>query len=157
MRPIYKGRQIMVRVNPKTNKPIRYRMHVKPGDTVQVMKGKDAGKVTTILKIYPKWNKVLCLGVNYCIKHVRPMRDDEVGQRVQVEAPMHASNLMHYSEKEGVTGLLGIRYVPRTLKDGTVIYNKERYNKATGEEIKRKIPPKWTPVLQRVSSESSED
>ena len=66
-----------------------------PGDTVQVMKGKDAGKartwtargrlfqaapgstrkrcsqVTEVLRIYPKWNKILCLGVNYCIKHVR--------------------------------------------------------------------------------------
>ena len=61
-----------------------------PGDTVQVMKGKDKGKaearisaavltlsqtwlqVTEVLRIFPKWNKILCLGVNYCIKHVRP-------------------------------------------------------------------------------------
>ena len=28
-------------------------------------------QVTEVLRIYPKWNKILCLGVNYCIKHVR--------------------------------------------------------------------------------------
>merc|ERR1712062_833546 len=104
----FSGRQIRVRVNRKTNKPIRYRMHIRAGDTVQVVKGKDAGKVAQVWKVYPKWNKCTCIGVNYCIKHVRPNRADEVGQRVQVEAPMDISNVMHYSETEGVAGLLGI-------------------------------------------------
>jgi len=140
-----KMRQIKVRVNPKTNKPIRYPMHVRPGDIIQVQKGKDAGKVAEVWKIYSKWNKVTCIGVNYCIKHVRPMRQDEVGQRVQVEAPMHASNVMHYSEKEGVAGLLGIKY--EMTEDGTV--KKIRYNKATNEEIPDRRRPKWTPVLER--------
>lgn len=149
MRPIFRGRQIAVRVNPKTNKPIRYRMHVMPGDTVQIMKGKDAGKVTTVLRIYPKWNKILCLGVNYCIKHVRPMREDEVGQRVQVEAPMHSSCVMHYSETEGVAGLLGIRFEKKTLSDGREVVKKLRFNKATGEVIPAKAPQKWVPVLDR--------
>lgn len=143
-----RGRQVAVRVNKKTNKPIRYLMHVKAGDTVQVVKGKDAGKVTTVLKCYPKWNKVLCLGVNFCIKHVRPQREDEVGQRVQVEAPMMADTVMHYSEKEGVVGNLGIRYE----KKGDTFF-KVRYNKATGEEIPRKQPPKWVPVLERAGQD----
>uniref|UniRef100_A0A7S4V510 Large ribosomal subunit protein uL24c n=1 Tax=Alexandrium monilatum TaxID=311494 RepID=A0A7S4V510_9DINO len=147
-RPIFRGRQIRVRVNPNTNKPIRYRMYVRPGDTVQVMKGKDKGKVTTVLKTYPKWNRILCLGVNYCIKHVRPTREDEVGQRVQVEAPMHASVVMHYSEKEGVAGRLGIRFEE---VDGEIV--KIRYNKATGETIEDQEAPEWVPVLDRVSSD----
>jgi large subunit ribosomal protein L24 len=148
-RPIFRGRQISVRVNRATNKPIRYRMHVKTGDTVQVVDGKDAGKVTTILKVYPKWNKVLCLGVNFCIKHVRPLREDEVGQRVQVEAPMHSSSVMHYSEAEGVAGHLGIRFEKEIWKDGKVVVRKIRYNKATGERIYKKIAPKWVPLLER--------
>lgn len=152
-RPIWRGQQIMVRVNDKTNKPIRYRMHIYPGDTVQVMKGKDKGKVTTVISVYPKWNRILCLGVNYCIKHVRPLRDEEVGQRVQVEAPMHSSNVMHYSEKEGVAGMLGIKYVSKAGKDGKQRLVKVRYNKATGEEIPRKKPQKWVPVLERVSAD----
>lgn len=140
------GRQISVRVNPKTHRPIRYLMHVKPGDTVQVVRGKDAGKVTTVLKTYAKWNKILCLGVNFCIKHVRPQRDDEFGSRVQVEAPIFAPNVMHYSEKEGVVGNLGIRFEKQ--EDGS--YAKIRFNKATGEAIPKKDPPEWVPVLDRV-------
>lgn len=113
-----------------------------------VMKGKDAGKVTTVLKTYNKWRKVLCLGVNYCIKHVRPSREDEVGQRVQVEAPMMADTVMHYSEKENVAGNLGIRFEKRDDK-----YVKVRYNKATGEEIPERKPPQWVPVLERAGKE----
>ncbi|CAJ1358708.1 unnamed protein product [Effrenium voratum] len=131
-RSILKGRQIAVRVNPRTNKPIRFRMHVMPGDKVMVMRGKDAGKVTEVLRIYPKWNKILCLGVNYCIKHVRPQREDEVGQRVQVEAPMHATCVMHYDEEEGVPGFLGIRFKKISLPDGVEVVKKVRYNRATG-------------------------
>jgi len=140
----WKGRQIRVRVNRKTNKPIRYRMHVRAGDTIQVVKGKDAGKVAQVWKVYPKWNKCTCIGVNYCIKHVRPTRADEVGQRVQVEAPMDLSNVMHYSEREGVAGLLGIKFEKRGEK---VV--KVRYNKACNEEIPYRRQPKWRPVLER--------
>lgn len=124
-------------------------MHVKPGDTVQVMKGKDVGKVTKVIRVFPKWNKVLCLGVNFCIKHVRPMREDEIGQRVQVEAPMSATMVMHYSEKEGTVGNLGIRYETIKGKNGPKIV-KVRFNKATGEEIPKQAAPKWIPVLDRV-------
>eukprot|EP00930_Biecheleria_cincta_P023409 TRINITY_DN1691_c1_g1_i1.p1 TRINITY_DN1691_c1_g1~~TRINITY_DN1691_c1_g1_i1.p1 ORF type:complete len:276 (-),score=32.63 TRINITY_DN1691_c1_g1_i1:165-992(-) len=152
-RPIFRGRQLAVRVNPNTNKPIRYRMHVKAGDTVQVMKGKDAGKVTEVLKTYPKWNKILCLGVNYNIKHVRPQKAEDVGQRVQVEAPMHSTCVMHYDEEAGVAGLLGIRFEKKVMKDGTEIMKKIRYNKATGTKIVGKKPQKWVPVLDRAGSD----
>lgn len=151
-RAFFKGTQIAVRVNRTTNKAIKWRMHVRAGDTVQVVAGKDKGKVTTVLKTFDKWNKVLCLGVNFCIKHVRPRREDEVGQRVQVEAPMHASCVMHYSEKEQVAGHLGIRYVLKKHK-GEELLKKERYNKATGEAIPRVMPPKWVPVLERTGAD----
>jgi len=140
-----KGRQTAVRVNPKTNKPIRFLMHVKAGDTVQVVSGKDKGKVTQVIKTFPKWNKVLCLGVNFNIKHVRPQREDEVGSRVQVEAPMHSSRVMHYDTEQGVAGNLGIRI--EKLDNGAIV--KMRYNKATGARIPLVEPPEWVPVLDR--------
>jgi len=141
----FKGRQTCVRVYHRTNKPIKWPMHVMPGDTVQVMEGKDKGKVTQVVQIWPKWNKVLCMGVNFNIKHVRPTREDEVGSRVQVEAPMHASRVMHYDEKEGKAGHLGIRI--EKLDNGAIV--KVRYNKATGNRIPVVKPPKWVPVLER--------
>mmetsp|Transcript_14953 Transcript_14953/g.28075 ORF Transcript_14953/g.28075 Transcript_14953/m.28075 type:complete len:179 (-) Transcript_14953:142-678(-) len=151
-RPIFKGRQLAVRVNPATNKPVRYKMHVMPGDIVQVMKGKDKGKVTEVLRIFPKWNKILCLGVNYCIKHVRPQREDEVGQRVQVEAPFHSSWVMHYDEEDEVAGLLGVRFEKREVK-GQEIVKKVRYNKSSGNAIPVRTASKWVPVLDRVEDE----
>jgi len=151
-RPIFNGRQLAVRVNPATNKPVRYKMHVMPGDIVQVMKGKDKGKVTEVLRIFPKWNKILCLGVNYCIKHVRPQREDEVGQRVQVEAPFHSSWVMHYDEEAEVAGLLGVRFQKRTIKDVEIV-KKVRYNKSSGNEIPVRVASRWVPVLDRVEDE----
>merc|ERR550514_2276829 len=111
-------------------------MHVKKGDIVKVVQGKDKGKVTEVIKVWPKWNKILCLGANYCIKHVRPTREDEVGQRVQVEAPMHSSCVMHYSAKYDACGFLGIRYEKQKVDwSDEEQYVKVRYNKATGEAI----------------------
>ena len=126
-----------------------------PGDMVQVMKGKDAGKVTEVLRVYPKWNKILCLGVNYCIKHVRPQREDEVGQRVQVEAPMHASCVMHYDPEEKLAGHLGIRFVKKT-RQGRDIVKKVRYNKSTGNAIPLRKPKTWVPVLDREAEDEDE-
>ncbi|CAK9048452.1 unnamed protein product [Durusdinium trenchii] len=154
MRSILDGRQIAVRVNRKTNKSIKFRMHVMPGDIVQIMKGKDKGKVTEVLRIYPKWNRILCLGVNYCIKHVRPQREDEVGQRVQVEAPMHSSCVMHYDPEEQIAGPLGIRFEKRVKKSGGKEYVKKvRFNKATGNDIPKRDAKKWVPVLDRDEDE----
>jgi len=133
-----------VRVNWKTNKAVMYRMHVRPGDKVMIMKGKDKGKVTQVMRIYPKWNMVLCLGVNVSFKDVRPRREDEVGQRVECEDPIHSSWVMHYCEKEQVPGRLGIRYEKKA--NGI---RKVRYNKASGEPIPTYKKPVWIPVLDR--------
>lgn len=147
-RAFLRGRQVQVRVNKRTKKAYCYRMHVKPGDTVMVMKGKDAGKVTQVLRIFPKWNRILCLGVNFCIKHVRPKKEDEVGQRVQVEAAFHVSCVQHYSSAQEATGLLGVKFIEENGE-----YTKVRYNKSTGEIIPNTPAPEWVPVLERVGTD----
>eukprot|EP00933_Yihiella_yeosuensis_P065889 TRINITY_DN6989_c1_g3_i1.p1 TRINITY_DN6989_c1_g3~~TRINITY_DN6989_c1_g3_i1.p1 ORF type:complete len:295 (+),score=40.86 TRINITY_DN6989_c1_g3_i1:150-1034(+) len=154
---IFRGRQVSVRVNRKTNKPIKYIMHVKAGDWVQIVRGKDAGKVTQVFKVFPKWNRVLCLGVNYCIKHVRPRRDDDVGQRVQVEAPLSATNVMHYCKKTGKAGMLGVRFEMKETKPGYTNVKRIRYNRASGEIIPQLPAPKWIPVLDRLQDEEDDD
>lgn len=81
---------------------IRHKMHVKKGDTVQVIAGKDKGKVGEILLTFPKDSKVLVKGVNIRTKHVKPQQEGESGQIVTSEAPIHSSNVMLYSEKQKV-------------------------------------------------------
>jgi large subunit ribosomal protein L24 len=82
--------------------PKRYKMHVKTGDTVQVISGRDKGKVGEIIKTVPKESRVLVKGVNVKTKHVKPQQEGESGQIVTFEAPIHSSNVMLYSNKEKV-------------------------------------------------------
>jgi len=86
----------------RTQAVTRYKMHVKKGDTVQVISGKDKGKVGEILLTLPKLSKVVVKGVNLRTKHVKPQQEGESGQIVTSEAPIHSSNVMLYSEKQKV-------------------------------------------------------
>lgn len=85
-----------------TAKPKRYKMHVKKGDTVQVISGKEKGKVGEVLSTDPKLSKVVVKGVNLKTKHVKPQQEGESGQIKTFEAPIHSSNVMLYSTKQKV-------------------------------------------------------
>ena len=82
--------------------PVRHKLHVKKGDTVQIIAGSDKGKVGEVLQTLPKTNKVVVKGVNIRTKHVKPQQEGETGQIVSSEAPIHSSNVMLYSEKQKV-------------------------------------------------------
>jgi large subunit ribosomal protein L24 len=82
---------------------IRHKLHVKKGDTVQVIAGSDRGKVGEVLQTIPKTGKVIVKGVNIRTKHIKPKQEGESGQIVSNEAPIHSSNVMLYSEKQKVT------------------------------------------------------
>lgn len=80
--------------------PTRHKMHVKKGDTVQVITGKDKAKVGEVLQVLPQLSKVVVKGVNIKTKHVKPQREGESGQIITIEAPIHSSNVMLYSNKQ---------------------------------------------------------
>jgi large subunit ribosomal protein L24 len=107
--------------------PVRYRMHIKKGDTVQIISGKEKGKVGEILRTFPKTSKVIVKGVNIKTKHVKPQQEGESGQIVTVEAPIHSSNVMLYSTKQKVASRVCYTY----SSDG----RKVRMLKKTGEII----------------------
>lgn len=109
------------------NAPVRYKMHVKNGDTVQVISGHDKGKVGEILQILPKISKVVVKGVNVKTKHVKPQQEGETGQIVTAESPIHSSNVMLYSNKQKVAS----RICYTLTEDG----RKVRMLKKTGEII----------------------
>ena len=69
-------------------------MKVKVGDQVTVIAGKDKGKTGRVIKTLKKDNKVVVEGINIIKKHVKPNRMNEVGSIVEVEAPIHSSNVM---------------------------------------------------------------
>ena len=115
--------------NKKNPKPgvTRYKMHVKKGDTVQVISGRDKGKVGEILRILPKKSQVVVKTVNVRTKHVKPQQEGESGQIATFEAPIHSSKVMLYSEKEKVASRICYTFT----EDG----RKVRKLKKTGEII----------------------
>ena len=68
-------------------------MKVKVGDNVKILAGKDKGKEGRVIKTLKKDNKVVVEGINMIKKHVKPNRMNEVGSIVDVEAPIHVSNV----------------------------------------------------------------
>lgn len=87
-------------VTQRNKASVRRKMHVKAGDIVQVIAGKDKGKVGEILTALPKKSQVVVKGVNIRTRHVKPQQDGESGQIITEEAPIHSSNVMLYSEKQ---------------------------------------------------------
>ncbi len=75
-------------------------MKVKVGDNVKVLAGKDKGKTGRIIKTLRKENKVVVEGINMIKKHVKPNRMNEVGSIVDVEAPIHVSNVKVVAEEK---------------------------------------------------------
>ena len=106
-------------------KPTRMKMHVKKGDTVQVIAGKDKGKVGEVLRALPETSQVVVKGVNVRTKHVKPTQEGESGRIVTFEAPIHSSNTMLYSTKEKVASRVCYTFT----EDG----RKVRKLKKTGE------------------------
>lgn len=86
----------------KNATPVRYKMHIKKGDTVQIIAGSDKGKVGEVMQIFPKTSKVVVKGVNVKTKHVKPQQEGESGQITTIEVPIHSSNVMLYSTKQKV-------------------------------------------------------
>ena len=68
-------------------------MKLKTGDKVVVIACKDKGKEGTITKTLKDLNKVVVEGVNVAKKHVKP-NGQQAGSIVEVEMPIHASNVM---------------------------------------------------------------
>jgi len=68
-------------------------MKIKKGDLVQVLSGKDKGKRGRVLRVSPKKNKVVVEGINLFYKHVKPRREGEKGQRIQVPVPLQISKV----------------------------------------------------------------
>lgn len=69
-------------------------MRIKKGDTVQVISGRDTGKKGKVLKVIPAENRVVVEGINKMKKHQRPTRALPQGGILQIETPLHASNVM---------------------------------------------------------------
>jgi large subunit ribosomal protein L24 len=107
----------------------RQRMPVTKGDTVMVVRGDDKGKSGQVIKVFPKKGRVTVKGVNIVKRHRKARTADEKSGIIEMEAPIHVSNVMHVDPKNGTP----TRIRHRIDEDGT----KERISVASGEAIPR--------------------
>ena len=77
------------------------KVHVKTGDTVMIMTGRDNGNKGKVLEVSPKEGKIIVEGQNIVTKHVKPRRQGEVGGIVKAEAPLYASKVLPVCPKCG--------------------------------------------------------
>lgn len=102
-------------------------MHVKKGDTVVVITGKDKGKKGKVLQVLTKKNRVIVEGVSMVTKHQKPTQQMQQGGRIEQEAAIDASNVMVWDKKANK----GVRVGYKFLDNG----KKVRVSKKTGEVI----------------------
>ena len=102
------------------------KLHIKKGDKVRVLSGKDRGEEGEVLLVLHAKNRAIVEGVNMMTKAVRPDQQNPDGGIIQQEAAIHTSNLM-LLEKGAPT-----RTGRMKSENGK---GWERYSKKTGEKI----------------------
>ncbi len=124
MKPLVYKKAKRIRHKP----PVRVRLHITKGDTVQVISGDDRGKRGKVLRVYPKTGRVTVEGVNVVKRHRRATERTE-GGIIQFPAPIHHSKMMLIDPKSGEP----TRIRRQRDADGTV----ERIAMKSGQSIAR--------------------
>lgn len=83
------------------------KIHVKKGDNVRIISGKDKGKTGKVLEVSPSEGKVIVEGRNMVTKHVKPRKAGQQGGIVKAEGAMYASKVMIVCPKCGKPTRIG--------------------------------------------------
>ena len=85
-------------------------MKVRKGDTVQVIAGKDVGKVGQVTRVIPESDLVIVDGVNVAKRHQRATRATMQGGIIDKDMPIHASNVAIVCTSCGQHSRIGYRF-----------------------------------------------
>lgn len=107
----------------------RLRIHVKKGDMVEVIAGRQTGKRGKVLKVLPKHGRLIVEGVHVVKRHSKPTQKMPQGGIVEKEAAIYSSRVMLVCPKCGKAVRVGHGY----LGDGS----KVRVCKNCGEQIEK--------------------
>ena len=103
------------------------KLHIRKGDDVIILAGKDKGQKGKVLKVLVKEQKALVEGANMVSKSTKPSAQHPQGGVVKQEAPIHISNLSLIDPKSGKATRVAIKHEGK---------NVIRIAKKSGEEIK---------------------
>lgn len=76
------------------------KIHVKKGDTVQIISGKYKGQIGEVNQVINKKGKIIIKDINMIKKHMKPKNQNDTGSIISKEAPIHSSNVKKYSKNE---------------------------------------------------------
>jgi large subunit ribosomal protein L24 len=102
-------------------------MKIRKNDTVLVIAGKDKGKKGKVRFVYPKDERMLVDGVNFIKRHTKARGAVRQAGIIELEAPVHVSNVMLICSKCNHPTRIGFRF----LTDG----KKVRVCRSCGEVI----------------------
>ena len=77
------------------------KLHVKSGDTVVILSGKDRGKKGKVMQVSPKEGKVIIENANFVQKHVKPRKMGEAGGLIKAESALYADKVQLVCPKCG--------------------------------------------------------
>ena len=103
------------------------KLHVRKGDTVQIIAGNDKGKSGKVLEVNKAKYRAIVEGANMITKHVKPSATNPEGGIQQTEASIHLSNLMVVDPSSGNPSRIG----RKENAEGKL----QRYSKKSGEFI----------------------
>ncbi len=102
-------------------------LSIKKDDQVIIIAGKDKGKTGKVLKVFPAKRRALVEHINVVKKAQRRTQENQQGGFVDIEVPIHMSNIMLLDKKTNKPTRFGVSI----LKDGS----KVRISKKSGEVI----------------------
>ena len=105
------------------------KVHVKKGDSVTVLSGKDKGKKGKVLSVNPEKRMVIVEGVSLAKKHKKPRGMGETGGIITQETPIYASKVMNVCGKCGAATRVG----RKILEDGTHVRYCKKCQETFGE------------------------
>jgi large subunit ribosomal protein L24 len=93
-------------------------MHVKTGDEVLVIAGKDKGRKGKIKRALPREERVVVEGLNIVKRHMKARGPGKPGGIIEMEAPLHVSNVMLICPSCGRASRTGHRFLEETDHKG---------------------------------------
>jgi large subunit ribosomal protein L24 len=92
-------------------------MKIKKGDKVKILAGKDKGKSGKVLQVFESANRASIEGLNLLVKHMRPRKQGEKGQRIEFPAPINLSNVILVCSKCDKPTRVGYKYLEVTKNE----------------------------------------
>jgi len=112
------------------------KLHVKAGDQVLVLSGKDKGKRGEVLQVFLEKERAIVEGVNFITKHTRTDPQTQQGGVVEIEGTVHVSNLKVVCPRTDESVRIKRRVVEKEVRGRKKIF-RERISVVDNESIER--------------------